>query len=63
MTEPSSLGMVLLSSATASARHLVQAKEHLVAQTGCMPTFHSTIYDTQAVATKANVNWAAVCTL
>lgn len=61
MTEPSSLGMVLPSSATASARHLVQVKEHLVAQMGYMPMFHSAM-DIQAVTTEANVNRAAVCT-
>lgn len=44
MTEPSSLDMVLLSSATLSARCLVQVKGHLVvAQTGYMAMFHSTI--------------------
>lgn len=43
LTEPSALGMVLPSSAAASARCLVQVKGHLmVAQT--VPMFYSTIY-------------------
>jgi hypothetical protein len=40
---------------------LVQVKEHLVAQMGYMPMFHSAM-DIQAVTTEANVNRAAVCT-
>lgn len=43
VTEPSSLGMVLPSSATASARCLVQVKGHLVALIGNMPMFHPTV--------------------